>query len=244
MPRKRKARDLTYRKEQCDRRYVIDYATRLVGKRIVVQMSDGSGWRSAWLLKVYPDNDRFQVKWTKEDKGRKTIRGLWRVHNANLFTAGQKPRPQRLHGMVNHAKVSSTVKPNAQEGKMATTKSKTSAKRGPGRPKGSGGGGGIASLPESKRAAMAKKIAKLRTQKVKWDGPDGICAQVGISSALQGRELLREYGNEDMVRERAASNGGGSKKSTASKSKGKATPAKAKRKVTVKRGRGRAANPS
>jgi hypothetical protein len=126
---------------------------------------------------------------------------------------------------------------------MATTKSKSGAKRGAGRPKQNGG---IASLSDAQRKKMAGQIARLRKQKVKWDGPDGICEQVGISSALQGRELLREYGNEDMVRERQVSSGGSRSKSKASASKAKAKPAAkgSKRKVTVKRGRGRASNPS
>jgi hypothetical protein len=241
----RKLRDLTYRKDQCDRRYVMDMAQRLVGQRIVVQMADGTGWRSAWLMKVYPKNDRFKVKWTKSGVPT-TLRGVWRVHNAGLFSQGQKPRPTRLHELNGRAKVTSSNSNRPKEGKMATrTKAKAGAKKGPGRPKSTGG---IAGLSDAQRKKLAGQIVRLKKQGVKWDGPDGICEQVGISSALQGRDLLREYGNADMVRERSTSNGGGSRAKAKAKpaAKGKAKPAasKSKRKVTVKRGRGRASNPS
>lgn len=238
----RKLRDLTYRRDQCDRRYVNDMAQRLVGQRIVVQMADGSGWRSAWLMKVYPKNDRFKVRWTKAGEPT-TLRGVWRVHNSGLFSQGQKPRPLRLHELNGRAKVHSTNSNRPKEGKMATrTKAKAGAKKSPGRPKSNGG---IAGLTDNQRKQLAGKIARLKKQGVKWDGPGGICDQVGIGSALQGRELLREYGNADMVRERSVSGGSSrSKSKPASKAKAKPSKAKAKTKVRVKRGSGRSRNPS
>lgn len=235
----RKVRDLTYRKDQCDQRYVNDMAQRLVGQRIIVQMADGSGWRSAWLMKVYPKTDRFKIRWIKAGVPT-TLRGIWRIHNAGLFTAGQKPRPNGLHGMASHAKIGSTVKPKSPRRASMATRTKSSTKKGPGRPKQNGG---IASLSESQRKKMAGTIAKLKRQKVKWDGPGGICDQVGISSALQGRELLREYGNDDLVRERTVSGSKSKTKSTGSRAKAKPAASKTKRKVTVRRGSGRRSNP-
>jgi hypothetical protein len=46
---------------------------------------------------------------------------------------------------------------------------------------------------EREQKALAQKIAKLRADKVAWDGDNGICEQVGINSATTGRALLRRY---------------------------------------------------
>lgn len=110
-----------------------------------------------------------------------------------------------------------------------------------GRPKSNG----VSSLSESAKKALAKKIATMRKNKEKWDGKGGICDQLDIPNALVGRQLLRDYGDDSLIREKSS---GGSTRKSASKPKPKASGSKAKpaakRKVTVKRGRGKASNPS
>jgi hypothetical protein len=44
------------------------------------------------------------------------------------------------------------------------------------------------------RRDLAKKIARMRKDAVPWDGVGGIVAQKLVSSATQGRFLLRKYG--------------------------------------------------
>jgi hypothetical protein len=47
---------------------------------------------------------------------------------------------------------------------------------------------------EAQRKALAQAIAQLRVDGVPWDGPGGIVDSMHlVSSATQGRALLREY---------------------------------------------------
>lgn len=46
---------------------------------------------------------------------------------------------------------------------------------------------------EEARRALANKIADLRQAGVPWDGPGGIVARRLVSSAPQGRKLLRHF---------------------------------------------------
>jgi hypothetical protein len=50
---------------------------------------------------------------------------------------------------------------------------------------------------EREQRALAERIAKLRADKVAWDGDNGICEQTGIHSATTGRQLLRRFGLVD-----------------------------------------------
>src|SRR5437762_2339181 len=50
---------------------------------------------------------------------------------------------------------------------------------------------------ERDQLALANKIARLRADKVAWDGDGGICEQVGIRSATSGRQLLRRFNLTD-----------------------------------------------
>jgi hypothetical protein len=69
----------------------------------------------------------------------------------------------------------------------------TSTKPKPAQPKGDG-------LPTGKaREQLARKIIKLRQQNVKWDGDGGIVEQLKLKGAPQGRKLMREFGNADMI---------------------------------------------
>jgi hypothetical protein len=63
----------------------------------------------------------------------------------------------------------------------------------------------------AERRKLAQRVVKLREQGVKWDGDDGICQQLGLKGAPQGRKLMREFGaaekiapsyNRDEARER------------------------------------------
>jgi hypothetical protein len=49
------------------------------------------------------------------------------------------------------------------------------------------------------RRRLAERIATLREQGKQWDGPNGICATVGISGAPLGRRLLRQIGRDDLI---------------------------------------------
>jgi hypothetical protein len=52
----------------------------------------------------------------------------------------------------------------------------------------------------AERKALAQKIIKLREAGTKWDGDGGICDQVGISGALVGRKLMREFGAGEQIK--------------------------------------------
>jgi hypothetical protein len=55
-------------------------------------------------------------------------------------------------------------------------------------------------LPTGKaREQLARRIIQLREQGTKWDGEGGICDQVGIKTAVQGRKLIREVGAASLI---------------------------------------------
>lgn len=136
---------------------------------------------------------------------------------------------------------------------MAT---KARSKKASGRKSSSSNGNvSLRELSSAERRKLASQIKALRKDKVPWDGDDGICDQLGLSSALQGRALLREFGGDSLIRDREVA--------PATKKKGKAKPKpkgrrraadddddddapapRRRKKVAVKRGRGKSRNPS
>src|SRR5690349_18768294 len=50
---------------------------------------------------------------------------------------------------------------------------------------------------EREQKALAQKIARLRADRVSWDGSNGVCEQLGLHSATTGRALLRRFGLEN-----------------------------------------------
>lgn len=44
--------------------------------------------------------------------------------------------------------------------------------------------------------AQLDKALALRKKKVKWDGPGGVCEQLGVKSAIPVREALRAAGGK------------------------------------------------
>ena len=228
-------RDLTIRTEPCAKCYGRDIAIYLYKKPIVVYMPTRSHpWRKGKLTGVLPANDSFRVTWSN---GRySNLKGLWRIHTATLFTGGRLPVPHRS------AKLHSSTQHNPRRVSSMATKPKSRTKKGAA----SSNGTKISELSSAERRKMAAEIKQLRKDKVPWDGPDGICDQLGLGSALQGRNLLREFGGENLIREqeRTASSKPAAKKAAGrTKAATKKTGA-SRRKVTVKRGKGRAANPS
>lgn len=227
-------RDLTIRLEPCDPRYGRDVAIHLYKKRIVVYMpTRDHAWRRGKLTAVLPAEDRFRVTWSNGMHS--NLKGLWRIHHACLFTRGRLPVPvrsARIQKGKNH------YNPGGLNGKMATKRAvKKSAKKAA---SSNGDGLKLGDLSVSERKKMAAQIKMMRKNKEPWDGDDGICAQLGLSSALQGRNLLREFGGENLIRERE---GNGSSAPAKTVKKPAAKPA-AKRRVNVKRGKGRSTNPS
>jgi len=57
----------------------------------------------------------------------------------------------------------------------------------------------VGTLSKADRKKLATKIVALRKKNVAWDGPKGICQELGISGAPVGRQLLREVGQETMI---------------------------------------------
>jgi hypothetical protein len=49
---------------------------------------------------------------------------------------------------------------------------------------------------------LAHEIKRLREAGVQWDGPDGVCARVGIKRAQEGRQILRDPGFGHLIRDR------------------------------------------
>jgi hypothetical protein len=79
--------------------------------------------------------------------------------------------------------------------KKATPRKATPTKPAPTKPEPT-----VHGMTTAQRKAAATKIAKLRDQGIAWDTPEtGVCAQVGIRTALIGRALLREFGNGGMI---------------------------------------------
>lgn len=244
-----KPRVITYRTVPEDERYFHDHAERLVGSMVVIYDPKEERYERAVLQSVgKPGTDSFRISW--EGKHRK-LKGLWRVHHPGLFGPGHHPKKRRSiprNAQVNG--VDSTSQSNngtsrrttsmANAAKKAPSKAKASESKGRGRPS------ALDSLTDKQRTTLATRVRKLREQGVPWDGDEGICATVdGISSAVIGRKLLREIGEDSMIRERVVSNGGGSTKKTAKKAPAEKAATKASgRRVVVKRGGGKAKNPS
>lgn len=229
-------KDLTYRAAPCWKGYGVDVAIHLFKKPVVVYMpTRPHPWRKGKLTNVLPAQDRFRVTWSN---GRySNLRGLWRIHDAKLFTKGRLPVP------TGPAKLHSTHQTNPKEGVVMAAK--VAKKKGTAKSRNSGNFNmREASAAEKKR--MAQQVKTLRKAGEPWDGDGGICEQLGLSSALQGRTLLREFGGEELIREQER-NGSSKKKPAAKKAAAKKPAAKkpaVKRKVSIKRGRGKAANPS
>jgi hypothetical protein len=85
-----------------------------------------------------------------------------------------------------------TRKPAAKKSPAAPAKPKPAAKTE--EPK-------LHGMTKAERKAAAAKIAKMRKDGVAWDTPDtGICAVIGIRTALVGRAILREFAHEDLIK--------------------------------------------
>lgn len=52
--------------------------------------------------------------------------------------------------------------------------------------------------PTTRRPAFTdeqlRKVVRLRAEGTPWDGPDGVCAAIGVKSAIPVRRALRERG--------------------------------------------------
>lgn len=246
-----KPRILTYRTQPESERYFHDHAERLIGGMVVIYDPREDRFERAVLQSVgKPGTDSFRISW--EGRHRK-LKGLWRVHQPGLFGSGHYPRKRKPAARSAQVNGVDSI-PENNDGPQRRTKSMaTKAKGGAAAKKESKGRGrpsALDGLTDAKRTALAKRVLKLREQGVPWDGDEGICAQVdGVTSAVIGRKLLREAGGDDMIRDRAVTNGGARAKGKAAP-KSKAKPAKktaaAKKgkKVVVRRGQGRSSNPS
>jgi hypothetical protein len=261
LAKRKRWRDQSYRTEPVDPRLVLVNAERLIGQPIVVFMPETENskpWKRGQLVTVYPQSNRFLVKWTRNGVGR-VLTGVWRVHNPALFTdSGLLPAP------LESARVPSATKNNSRRSSMATrstraakkstatkTKSTTAAANGRVKDK-------LGHMTEAQRRKAAATIYKMRKDKKSW--PE-IMEVVDIPGSMTGRRLLRDYGPDDaetVIRERSA-NSKSTKKATASTSKKARGRAKVeveddeededeepapKRRVRVKRGRGKSTNPS
>lgn len=261
-PQRRKPRIITYRTQPEDERYFHDMAERLIGKQVVIYMPQYERYQRGYLTAVGDfGEDKFRVKWTQKGLGR-TLKGLWRVHNAGLFGGGKYPqkrgKPTPADACITPRNgVASTPAPNNKAQRRAKgmakatskTKTKTAAKRG--RPS------QLDDLTPAQREKLANRVRRLREQGIGWDSEGGIVDQIPeVSSATMGRKLLAEAGAEDLIRPTGRENGS-SKKSSAKKAGGKAAaksgakkstakaPAKKTgRKVVVRRGSGRSKDPS
>lgn len=246
--RRRKPRELTYRTRPENERYFHDMAERLIGQPVVIRMPKDDRYQRGYLVSVgKPGEDRFRVKWTHKGLGR-NLKGLWRVHNARLFSNGKYPRPTGkplpLSACITPVNgVSSVTSTNHNPTRRGSSMAKSATKS-----KGTKRGrpSVLDDLTDAQRTKLANRVLKLREKGVAWDGPDGICEQVGISSAVVGRKLLKEAGGEDMIRERTVNGGAKATKASTKKSapKGKAKPAaksgaKKGGRVVVRRGSGK-----
>jgi hypothetical protein len=88
---------------------------------------------------------------------------------------------------------STARKPAAKKSPAASAKPKPAAKKVE-EPK-------LHGMTKTERKAAATKIAKMRKDGIAWDTPDtGICAVIGIRTALVGRAILREFDNADLIK--------------------------------------------
>jgi hypothetical protein len=55
-------------------------------------------------------------------------------------------------------------------------------------------------MTKAERRKAAQSIAKMRRDGIAWDTPEtGVCAVVGVRTALVGRALLREFEQGDLI---------------------------------------------
>ena len=243
---RRKYHDLTIRKEPCDQHIARDVAIHLYRKQVVVWMPKKKRWKRGKLVAVLPKEDWFKVTWIDGSSSR--LIGLWRLHDAKLFRGRLLPVP-KYPAIIQEVK----SQPKRRVRRMATkasTAKKGTAKRGR---KSSNGSVNLRELSQAEKRKLASEIKSMRKEKVSWDE---IKEELGLSSALQGRSLLREFGGENLIREQESTTS--TKKKAGSSRKRRAevdededddedvAPRRrsARKKVTVKRGRGKSANPS
>lgn len=205
---RRKWRQITYRTAPVDVRLVRDMATRLLGLRVVVYVPKKGRYQHAWLLWVSQTEDEFMIRWAHGGYTR-TLQGIWRVHNAKLFS--NRGLPMALYpAMIDDATI-----PTAQEGNMATTskrgsKAATSKTKGA-KSKASDNGGETRSrdiledYSEAERKRLAKAIAKMKKDGAKWGEIGEELDLPGERPSVAGRRLLREYhpDGEQYIQERA-----------------------------------------
>lgn len=239
----RRAKNRTYRRTPMEPRLSVPLVERLVGHRVVIWDRDGE-FRYATLLWIDPNLDTFRIKYRNRD-WKRTLAGIWRIHDSQLFTGSTRPVPSRSEKLsrrsVKDSRLTHSSKNNQPPGglQMAT---KSESKRG--RP------GPLDHLNPTKRQQLAKKVAKARADGMPWDGEGGIREQYpDITSAGVGRNLLKELGRDDLIREVVRNGNGGSskaktkaKKPAAKKAAAKAKKPAAKKRV-IRRGTGKKQNP-
>lgn len=267
MPKKRatrKWRQITYRTEPVDVRLVREMATRLTGQRIVVFVPKAGRYQRAWLLWVSQTDDEFLVRWSKGGFTR-ICRGIWRVHNAKLFST------QGLPLVMYPAMIDSVTFPNAlKEGNsMATRSTKAASKGRTSKSKASSNGADtparardiLEEYSEAERKRLAKAIAKMKKDGAKWGEIGEELDLPGERPSVAGRRLLREYhpDGEAFIQERAPREEAPAAKRSSRRKAAEVDDdesddgeeeaprtrrASTRKRTTVKTGRGRKTNPS
>lgn len=256
----RKWRQLTYRTEPADVRFVREMATRLTGMRVVVYVPKAGRYQRAWLLWVSQDDDEFLVRWAKGGFTR-MCRGIWRVHNAKLFST------QGLPLALYPAMIDSATFPDAlKEGNRMATRTKGAKASSKSKSKASSNGDAprsrdiLEEYSEAERKRLAKAIFKMKKDGAKWAEIGEELDLPGERPSVAGRRLVREYhpDGESVIQERAPAEEK-PKGSAAKRSRRAAAdddddddededeaPRRSRRggkKTTVKRGSGRRSNP-
>jgi len=230
--RRAKFRELTYRTRPEDIRYVKEMAERLIGLQVVIRLQAGEGsWKRALLVAVNGERDTFRVRWSKRSKAR-TLRGVWRVHNARLFTETLLPEPNGPAKVTvesnpyNNPRRVNHMATRAAGSRKTAAKSTGRAKRTV-KPEPDENGGGrvdkLAHLTEGQRKKAAAFILKERSKGTGW--PDIMEEleerDLPIPGSMTGRRLLRMFYSDeelaDAIRERGTGNGDATKKKAVKK---------------------------
>lgn len=236
MPRYKR---LTYRDKDVDHRLLKEVPDRLVGQSVVVRMPRSDHpWKRGYLKAIYRDSDRFRISWTKKGEGR-VLTGLWRVHHGCLFDEKRLPRP--LDPASIKTEITTTLR-RVTMAKQATKGRKAAAES-------NGRRDILEDYTEAQRKKLASQIFKMKQNGAKWGEIGEELDLPGERPSVAGRRLLREYHpqGEAVIRERAEGSGrkpAAAKASTRKATKPAAKATGSKTKVRVKRGKGKAANPS
>lgn len=184
-------RELTYRTEPVDKKLVGDMARRLTGQPVVIWLVKRQTYKRAYLVSVDQKSDCFRVRWSKKGTA-KRYRGIWRVHNAKLFSEKGLPKalwPAKLPDVTNnYPRGVSRMAAKATSRKRTAKAEPTETNGGRTRSRDI-----LEDYTEAERKRLAKAVLKMKKNGAKWGEIGEELDLPGDRPSVAGRRLLREY---------------------------------------------------